>query len=82
MADIGATAPPAEDKAEVEAPEKKAAAAYDYEEIKEQIWRGLSDFKTVFIFPLCTGIMTGVGFMAGKKMGERYFYAAQKSTAN
>lgn len=83
MTDIGATASPAADKPEVDAPEKAPASAYDYDEIKEQIWRGLGDFKTVFVFPLCTGIMTGVGFMAGKKMGERYFYAAaQKGASN
>ena len=55
--------------------------ASTYETIKEQIMNGLIDFKNVFLYPLCTGIMTGVGFIAGKRLGERYFYGAHKTTA-
>ncbi len=54
------------------------------EELKEQVWRGLLDIKNVFLFPLCSGIMTGVGFVAGKKLAEGYFYggSAAKSSTN
>ncbi len=75
MANMGANSVPGVDK-----PDNTGdSSQLQYAEIKEQIWRGLCDFKNVFLYPLCTGIMTGVGFMAGKKIGERYFYGAQKS---
>lgn len=35
---------------------------------------GATDFRVVFFYPLCTGIMTGVGFIMGKRLGEKYFY--------
>lgn len=47
-------------------------------ETKEQLLRGMADFKNVFFFPLCTGIMTGVGFTVGKKLAESYFYSNKK----
>ena len=54
------------------------------EEVKDQVWRGLIDIKNVFLFPLCSGIMTGVGFIAGKKLAEGYFYGGSvaKSSTN
>lgn len=50
-------------------------------EVKEQVYRGLIDFKNVFLFPLCTGIMTGVGFIAGKKLAEGWFYPKEKAAS-
>ena len=58
--------------------EETCSTLHNYEEIKAQIIQGLIDFKNVFFYPLCTGIMTGVGFIAGKRLGERYFYGSQK----
>lgn len=42
--------------------------------IKDIITTGVHDFRIVFLYPLCTGIMTGVGFILGKRIGEKYFY--------
>lgn len=46
----------------------------DWDNVKDALCRGLTDLKNVVLYPLCTGIMTGVGFIAGKRLGERYFY--------
>lgn len=40
---------------------------YDYKVI-------FSEFKDVFLFPLISGIMFGLGTMAGKKVGEIVFF--------
>lgn len=40
--------------------------------------RGLHDLKTVFFYPLCIGICTGVGFTVGKRLGENYFYGGAR----
>lgn len=52
----------------------------EYAVMKEHVLRGLVDFKNVFLYPLCTGVMTGVGFIAGKRLGERYFYGTQRAS--
>lgn len=48
------------------------------DETKEQLLRGMSDFKNVFFYPLCSGIMTGVGYSVGKRVAEAYFYSNKK----
>jgi hypothetical protein len=40
---------------------------------KDGVKNGLKDVKNVVLYPLCTGVMTGVGFIAGKRLAERYF---------
>lgn len=40
---------------------------------KSVLMAGVIDFTNVFFYPLCTGIMTGVGFIVGKRIGERMF---------
>lgn len=42
--------------------------------LKVILWKGAYDFRNVFLYPLCAGIMTGLGFAVGKRMGEIYFY--------
>lgn len=42
--------------------------------LKSLLKTGATDFRLVFFYPLCTGVMTGVGFILGKRLGERYFY--------
>jgi len=36
--------------------------------------RALTDVKSVFLYPLLTGMFTGVGFVAGKRLAEAWFY--------
>ncbi|GAB0494189.1 hypothetical protein MMPV_005479 [Pyropia vietnamensis] len=36
--------------------------------------RALFDVKTVFLYPLLTGVFTGVGFVAGKRLAEAWLY--------
>lgn len=44
---------------------------------KDSVCSGMSDLKNVVLYPLCAGIMTGIGFAAGKRVGERYFYGPE-----
>ena len=60
-----------EKEREVKAKAKKFAEEHDMETMMK---KGFVDFKNVFLYPLLTGVMTGVGFIAGKKMAEAYFY--------
>lgn len=53
----------------------------DWDSMKSAVCRGLNDLKNVVLYPLCTGIMTGVGFIAGKRLGERYFYGPDPKIA-
>jgi hypothetical protein len=46
----------------------------DWDASCKRVGAGLSDLKSVVLFPLVTGIMTGIGFVAGKRAAERYFY--------
>jgi hypothetical protein len=60
-----------------EAKEAVASTSSSYKDwlpSKEGLKRGMCDFKNVFLYPLCTGLMTGIGFVAGKRVAERYFY--------
>lgn len=59
---------------ELKAKAQKFAEEHDGEEIKRMAKKGFTDFKNVFLYPLLTGVMTGVGFIAGKKLAEAYFY--------
>lgn len=49
--------------------------------MKSMLISGAIDFRTVFLYPLCTGIMTGVGFVLGKRLGESYFDSAMKASS-
>lgn len=42
--------------------------------LKRVLISGAYDFRNVFLYPLLTGIMTGLGFAVGKRVGEIYFY--------
>lgn len=48
---------------------------------KDALISGVTDFRNVFLYPLCTGIMTGIGFVVGKRLGESYFYGSSPKTA-
>lgn len=64
---------PAADRAPAAAPPSDDASCASAK-LKSLIQTGATDFRVVFLYPLCTGIMTGVGFILGKRLGEKYFY--------
>jgi len=45
------------------------------EEMTDREWkdRVLREFKEVFLFPLISGIMFGVGSVAGRRLADGYF---------
>lgn len=61
-----ASVPAASGKGSVIAPVAPAEA--------DALSRALVDVKTVFLYPLLTGIFTGVGFVAGKRLAEAWLY--------
>ena len=40
---------------------------------KEDVLAALVEFKDVFLFPLVSGILFGLGTVAGKRLGETWF---------
>lgn len=61
-----APVPAASGKGSVVAPVAPAEA--------DAVSRALADVKTVFLYPLLTGVFTGVGFVAGKRLAEAWLY--------
>lgn len=61
-----ASVPAASGKGSVIAPVAPAEA--------DALSRALADVKTVFLYPLLTGVFTGVGFVAGKRLAEAWLY--------
>lgn len=70
----------AADAADEEAAKLADQLGIDWDKAKERIHAGLVDLKNVVFFPLVTGVMTGIGFIAGKRAAERYFYESGVKT--
>ncbi|OSX79743.1 hypothetical protein BU14_0072s0101 [Porphyra umbilicalis] len=76
----GATAPPPPPSeppvlASVPAPSGKGTVVAPVSRGEgDALSRALTDVKSVFLYPLLTGMFTGVGFVAGKRLAEAWFY--------
>lgn len=46
----------------------------DWDAVCAKLRSAALDTKNVVVYPLVTGVMTGIGFAAGKRVAERYLY--------
>lgn len=48
---------------------------------KKYVVSGTQEFRQIFLYPMCSGIMTGVGFTVGKHFAEIYFFGKPDTPA-